>query len=334
MATGEEMKIRSISVVIPNYNGRQLLEENLPFLMEALRKSGADYEIIISDDSSTDGSVDFIKKNYPDTILIENKINSGFSPNINKGIFTASKELIFALNSDVRLSPDYFHNQFKYFEDKNTFGVMGRIAGLSDEKIQDGAKYPAMNFYKLNSTLNFLPSNQHSSLIPSLFLSGANALMDREKLIILEGYDEVFRPFYLEDVDLSLRAWRMGWASYYDDDSVCRHPASTTIGTYHKKQKIKTVSLTNKLILHYIHLDGIFRILWKAGLVLEFAFSWITLKISFYKGLFQFLGKLKEAKKSRKKLKKLLATNKESKSLNKVIEELKLEINKFPIRKF
>ena len=56
----------SISVVIPNYNGKNLLEENIPFVISALKTSQiSDYEIIVSDDNSVDDSVIFIKNTYP-----------------------------------------------------------------------------------------------------------------------------------------------------------------------------------------------------------------------------------------------------------------------------
>jgi GT2 family glycosyltransferase len=115
----------SISVVIPNYNGKHLLESNIPFVYAALRSSGiTDFEIIVSDDASHDDSVDFLKSNYPAIILIENKINKGFSGNMNVGIFRSTKDLVLLLNSDVVLTAGYFKNQLHYFKKSDTFGVM------------------------------------------------------------------------------------------------------------------------------------------------------------------------------------------------------------------
>jgi glycosyltransferase involved in cell wall biosynthesis len=63
---------KSISVVIPNYNGRRLLEDYLPFTYAAVIAADIDYEIIIVDDASKDGSVEFIRSEYPDISLIIN----------------------------------------------------------------------------------------------------------------------------------------------------------------------------------------------------------------------------------------------------------------------
>ena len=79
----------TISVVIPNYNGKHLLERNLPFVCEALNNTKIDFEIIIVDDFSTDNSAIFITQNYPTVILIINEKNHGFSFSCNKGIAIA-----------------------------------------------------------------------------------------------------------------------------------------------------------------------------------------------------------------------------------------------------
>ena len=144
---------KGISVVIPNYNGINLLPEILPPLYIALKNAKLPYEVIISDDCSKDDSVSFIKKNYSDIILIENKINSGFSKTINKGIHSASYEYVLLLNSDVKLTENYFSSQLKYFEKDDTFGVMGRIIGWDDDKIQDGGKFPSFHFLKIKTPL-------------------------------------------------------------------------------------------------------------------------------------------------------------------------------------
>ena len=132
---------KSISVVIPTFNGKKLLEENIPSVLSALEHEKIDFELIICDDASTDDTITFISEKYPSFIILKNEINKGFSPTINLGILAAKKELVFILNNDVKLTNNYFLNQFKYFEIKSTFGVMGKIVGTNGET-QDTAKFP------------------------------------------------------------------------------------------------------------------------------------------------------------------------------------------------
>ncbi len=247
--------MKSISVIIPNYNGKNLLEQNLPFVFLALESSHiSNFEIIISDDCSKDDSINFLQKNYPNkVILLENFINVGFSGNVNRGIFKAQKDLVFILNSDVQLTEGFFIPMLKFFEFPDTFGVMSRINNFQNQTI-DQAKFPKINFTKIDGTQNFF--NPHSKFHYSFFLSGANALIDRKKIIELGGFLEIYNPFYYEDLDLGIRAWRKGYKCYYENNAYCYHDVSNTIKKKPKKQ-VQKIILRNKIYLHYLHLSTI-----------------------------------------------------------------------------
>src|SRR5689334_3879770 len=100
--------VSGISVVIPNYNGRYLLAEIIPSLLEALKNAGLPYEIIVSDDQSMDDSISFLQSSFPQIKIIANEVNQGFSPTINKGIYASQYSHLLLLNSDVKLTPSYF----------------------------------------------------------------------------------------------------------------------------------------------------------------------------------------------------------------------------------
>lgn len=293
----------SISVVIPNYNGKILLERNLPSVYSALHSSGiSDFEIIIPDDASTDDSVNFIKINYPEIILIENKTNKGFAGNTNTGIFKAKKELILILNSDVNLTEGYFKPLLKYFDEPDTFGVTGRIIGIDSDRIQDGAKYPKYHFGYIASTTNYICKNQTS--LYSFFLTGANALIDRKKFIELKGYDEIFNPYYGEDVDLGFRAWRLGYKCYYEHNSICRHPNSATIKK-EPQEKVKIISGRNKMYLHFIHLNGLEQIFYLIKLFVKAILKAILLDIKYLRSFRMFKNTMSRCLISRKKYREL-----------------------------
>lgn len=280
----------SVSVVIPNYNGKDLLKANLPSVYATLKFSGIyDFEIIIPDDASIDGSIDFIKTNYPDIILVENKINKGFSGNTNSGIRQSQKDLVLILNSDVKLTEDYFSHLLKYFNKPDTFGVTGRIIGLDSDKIQDAAKYPKYFFGSIASTTNYICKTRTSLF--SFFLTGANALIDRKKLMELGGFNELFNPYYGEDVDLGLRAWRLGYKCYYEHKAICRHPNSATIKK-EPPEKIKIISSRNKMILHFIHLENYELIFYLIKLLIKVFLRALILDIKYLKSFKMFLSSI------------------------------------------
>ncbi len=247
---------KGLSVVIPNYNGRQLFNETIPPLLVALDQSGLQHEIIIVDDCSTDDSVAFLRSTYPQIRVIENEINKGFAPTINRGIFQCKHELVFLLNSDVKLEPSYFKYLIPYFEKSDTFGVMGRIINWEDDQIQDGAKLPTLQGAKIKTFKNFLPRETPVQKgLNTMYLSGAEALVSREKILMLGGFDEIFAPYYIEDYEMCLRAWRLGWKCYYEHRSVCRHKTSSSIKSKSRKRNVQTIYYRNKMFLHAIHLS-------------------------------------------------------------------------------
>jgi len=247
---------KSVSIVIPNYNGRYLLKEYLPYAIEAIENAETLHEIIIVDDCSTDDSVQLIRTEFPQVKLILNHQNRGFSYTCNQGIKASKYELIFLLNSDVKLSPDYFEHQWKYFSRLDTFGVMGRIIDMEGDNIQDAARMPKFNGLKLKTGYFYYSENNEDQLY-TMYLSGANALIDAVKLKELGGFDEIFSPFYSEDMELSIRAWRLNWKCYYEHRAICRHRLSATTKNYKTPQWVKRVYFRNRFYYHVLHFNDL-----------------------------------------------------------------------------
>lgn len=324
---------KGISVIIPNYNGRLLLPEILPPLYEALENAQLPYEIIISDDCSTDETVLFLKENFTNTILLQNQTNKGFSPTINKGIFAAKYDFLLLLNSDVKLVKDYFKNLIPYFDNEDTFGVMGRIIGWDDDSIQDGGKYPTFHAAKIKTSGNYIPlQSKAEDRLYSMYLSGANAFVSREKMIKLGGFDELFAPFYIEDVELSFRAWRLGWKCYYEHNSICRHKTSTTIKSKSNKTFVKKIYYRNKMILHAIHLNERKLPIWYLQLAFEALLHLFTGRLWFFSSLKMFFSSRAEIKKSKNNFMSLSKNN--LLSVDAVVNKILLSLKNESIKRF
>ncbi len=284
--------------MIPNYNGRHLLEENLPHLYSCLSGEQIDHEIIIADDNSEDDSIPFLKKNFHNVIIVKGDTNLGFSGNINRGIKIASKSLVFLLNTDVKITEEYFRSYLKFFDKEDTFGVSGKVLSPTGE-IQDTAKYPEIFRLKIKGTINYeVSSCDESYLIPSFFLSGGSSLIDKNKLQELGGFDEIYNPYYGEDIDLSIRAWRSGYKCYYNPEATCYHNASSTI-SQEKRTNVKVITRRNRFILHHIHLNTERLALWILA-------NWVKLILraligdkKFTKSFIEYLKLLPEIKKRR-----------------------------------
>jgi GT2 family glycosyltransferase len=304
------MRNPSLSVIIPNYNGKHLLKRNLPSVLEALNNSGCNFEIIVVDDFSKDDSIDFIKRYYPSIILIECTVNGGFAKACNKGLDIAKHELILYLNSDIQLIPNYFDGLFAYFDKPDTFGVMSKIIGLEGET-QDTARLYSRNGVKIKAN-TFFHVKKPGFWTPTAYLSGANALVNAKKMkeiggFEIGGFDEIFSPFYYEDFELGLRAWRLGWKCYYHHNTYCIHDHSSTTKNYKTANWVKSIFFRNRLMMQAIHLDYPYLLLWYVQIIVfDFLFLWIVGKSHFYKGFFMFLRNRKSVANSRRIFKGLM----------------------------
>ncbi|MGB7723389.1 MAG: glycosyltransferase, partial [Bryobacteraceae bacterium] len=102
----KQPSLHSASVVIPNWNGKDLLEQYLPSVVEALA-GNPENEIVVVDNGSNDGSADFVRAAFPQVTLIALPRNLGFGGGSNTGIRAARNHIVVLLNSDMRVAPDF-----------------------------------------------------------------------------------------------------------------------------------------------------------------------------------------------------------------------------------
>jgi GT2 family glycosyltransferase len=203
--------------------------------------------------------------------VLRGERNLGFSGNANRALRATRGRLVLILNDDVTLAPDYFEAQLAHFDDPRVFAVMGSIHSSDDGRLIDAAKFPKVPgpgwLGGLRATLNCESADGATRTLPTLFASGANALMDRTKLVELEYFSEIYAPYYMEDVDLGVRAWRNGWRSIYEPRARCVHEVSTVIRTF-ARAKVRAVSRRNRWIFHLLHLPALWLAPWMAVQIL------------------------------------------------------------------
>src|SRR3990167_3307577 len=129
------MKELTVSVVMPNLNGEELLEKNLPsLLMAGQNPKNHIKEIIVVDDGSEDGSVKLLASNFPQVKVIKHKVNRGFSASVNTGVRSSKGDLILLVNTDVIPEPDFLEPVLKHFEDPKVFAVSLHEKGYGSAK--------------------------------------------------------------------------------------------------------------------------------------------------------------------------------------------------------
>ena len=295
--------MKSVTIIIPTFNGCGLLKQYLPHTYDVISHSQAvsDFEIIVIDDASADETAAYIRDaQIPNLIFLANDTNSGFSKTINKGIRQAKMELCLLLNNDMDIPSDFFEKTVPFLADDTVFGVCTEIRDRAGEKIIEGRKLPCM----VRRELYFKETTEVGDGL-TLYLCGGNALVSTSKLQELNGFNELFSPFYFEDFDLSLRAWRKGWKSIYINSTFCKHTPSTTIRKENRNSFVEAIFIRNKLLLNYLHNTAAnnrllcFRTYCKIFL---YSFSKKENKRIFIKPAKDFLALRREADKQRKNL--------------------------------
>lgn len=226
--------MKRASIIISNWNGKDLLKENLPSVIKAIKYSGEDHELIVVDDASSDGSQEFIKKNYPQIELVELRENKGFGEANNIAVFQSKNEIIVLLNNDMSLEKDYFSIILPYFGDENIFAVTPKMItkDIFRKKIKVTISCWAKFKYGFWNDIEIRDLKDKEGHRIVLTVPGGGVAFDKKKFLSLGGFDNLYYPFYYEDTDLSYRAWKRGWKIIYEPATVLYHRCSMTIGEH------------------------------------------------------------------------------------------------------
>ena len=227
-----------ISVVVTNWNGLDLLKKNLE---QVIKMSPEADEIIIADDASPDKSVEYIKelqKKYSKLKLIVNKTNLGFGKNSNNAITKSKGDLVVMLNSDIFPHADYIKKSLKHFNNPQVMGV-----GFAEEEHQNWARI----YWKSGYLQHEAGINNINKTHITAWLSGGSSIVRKEIFQKLGGFDEIYAPFYCEDLDLGYRAWKSGYILLWEPKSVVNHRHESTISKF-SKSLLNYVKERNRLL--------------------------------------------------------------------------------------
>jgi O-antigen biosynthesis protein len=204
------------TIVIVNWDGRHLLAECLPAVAEAVRYEGGDHEILVVDNGSTDGSVEFIREHFPKIRILVLDKNYGFSGGNNRGVSEVRTDIIVLLNNDMIVDRAFLGPLLRGFSDPSVFAVTSQIffADTKRRREETGktrARFEQGFFYLWHDGID--PQENTAEWIPVFWAGGGSCAIDRRKYVALGGFDSLYHPFYVEDTDLSYQAWKRGWKS-------------------------------------------------------------------------------------------------------------------------
>jgi hypothetical protein len=202
------------SVVLPNWNGRGWL----PRCLESLaRQELAPAEVIVVDNGSTDGSLDYLRREHPDVRIIALATNTGFARAANLGIRAASGELVALVNTDVLLAPDWLRRTTEVLgAHPGAASVAGKMLSLDRPELVYDAGDVLRRDGACEQRGRFGFDDGRWDAAGEVFGACAGAaLYRRDAVLAAGGFDERYFA-YLEDVDLALRLRLAGWGCRYE----------------------------------------------------------------------------------------------------------------------
>lgn len=300
-----------ISIIIPSFNGRQLLEKNLPAVLNSIRDED---EIIIVDDASTDDTVRWMQEHYqllhdeciPDQTtgvppqdilcyagiftkkkikLLVNQVNQRFGMSCNRGVSASSNEIIILLNNDVSPDPSFLTPLLQHFDESLVFAVGckelasaegNREYGRSEASFQRG-------FY-----VHRRAENQNGA--DTAFVAGGSGAFRRSMWQELGGFDPDFRPAYGEDLDLSFRARLHGWKTLFEPTSIVHHNHESTNASVFGQRNIEIMSFKNACLFMWKTAPISQKLLHLLWLPYHLVFTTLRSKGTFPQGLLLALG--------------------------------------------
>ena len=250
----------TVSLVIPHWNNRPLIERALATLADVRAPEGGAVEIIVVDNGSTDGSADAAERAGARVIRLES--NAGVGAALNRGISAARGEYVALLNNDVELAPDWIellcgalatHPDAWFATGKTvSFGDRTRIDGAGDAICRGGVAW------RLGHGRPDGPLFDHPR---RTYFPSATAVLFRREFFEQVGLFEESFFAYLEDVDLGLRAALEDRGGLYVAEAVAAHRGSETTGPW-------SDAMVHWITCHQLLLLAKF---YPAGLLLRFA---------------------------------------------------------------
>lgn len=212
------------SIVIPTWNGAVLLNDALASLR---RQTHRDFDVIVVDNGSTDGTAALLAAQHPGVRLIELGRNRGFAAAVNEGIRAARGEFVVLMNNDVEASPGWISALIDAMDKHPGVGACAsRMLSYADpSRIDSAGDQLGLFANSIGHDEPDGPAFDH----PGFVLSACAGAAAYRRTILEEtgGFDERFFA-YLEDVDLGVRLQLAGWDCLYVPDAIVHHHGSAT----------------------------------------------------------------------------------------------------------
>ena len=214
-----------VSIIIVNYNGKELLEKCLESLSKIYFK---DFEVILVDNNSTDSSLEYVSKNYPSIIIIKLNSNKGFAEPNNIGSKIAKGKYLLFLNNDTIVTENFLSELINTMEKETNIAICQSLLLKLDGSVDSSGDF--IDELGVVYSSKILPNNTR----PISSAKAASMLVKKDFFENIGGFDDKFFATF-EDVDLGWRAWIAGYKVVLNPNSIVYHLGGKTIESIKKE---------------------------------------------------------------------------------------------------
>ena len=290
------MEIKT-TIIIPNYNGLSFMEPCFESLKEQTIR---DFKVLVVDNGSTDGSVEWLKEHRVPSIFL--KENTGFSGAVNTGIRAADTPYVLLLNNDTRVEPGFVAAMERAMDQSpKIFSVSSRMIQMYHPELLDdaGDMYSILGWAYQRGVGRSVNLYQKSCRV---FSACAGAAIYRRAVFDEIGLFDELHFAYLEDIDVGWRAKLYGYDNVYCPDAAVYHVGSGTSGSRYNSFKVR-LAARNCIYLNYKNMPG-----WQILLNAPFLLAGMFVKYLFFvKNGFggDYVSGLKEGIRTRKQCRRV-----------------------------
>lgn len=236
-----------VTIVIPNYNGKHFME---PCLASLKKQICQDFRILVVDNASSDGSIEYMKKYYPEIDVISLDKNYGFSKAVNVGIQNSHTPYVILLNNDTTVDEHYVEEMIKAISrSSRIFSVSSKMIQMFHPDLIDSAGdlYTVIGWGICRGTGR--PVKNYTKP-EEIFSACAGAAIYRRSVFKKIGFFDENHFAYMEDIDIGYRAKIYGYRNMYCPTALVYHVGSGTSGSKYNSFKVK-LSSRNNIYLDY-----------------------------------------------------------------------------------
>ena len=236
-----------VTIIIPNYNGKHFMA---PCLASLENQSCKSFEILVVDNASTDGSLEYMRENHPSVRCIALDRNYGFSRAVNVGIQASHTPYVILLNNDTTVDPDYVQEMLRAIRtSKRIFSVSSKMIQMYHRDLIDSAGdlYTLLGWGVCRGAGR--PVSNYTEA-DEIFTACAGAAIYRRSAFEKIGYFDESHFAYLEDIDIGYRARIFGYQNRYCPTALVYHVGSGTSGSKYNAFKVK-LSARNSIYVNY-----------------------------------------------------------------------------------